>query len=65
MLKNERGFLLIDVITALSLVMIMLLILVCALQIRAQSMQSEENLDIYEIYEAGCLCFVQLWYAHY
>ncbi|NBJ63749.1 hypothetical protein D5266_00890 [bacterium c-19] len=53
MLKNERGFLLIDVITALSLVMIMLLILVCALQIRAQSMQSEENLDIYEIYEAG------------
>lgn len=53
MLKNECGFLLIDVITALSLVMIMLLILVCALQIRAQSMQSEENLDIYEIYEAG------------
>ena len=53
MLKNERGFLLIDVITALSLVMIMLLILVCGLQIRAQSMQSEENLDIYEIYEAG------------
>ena len=53
MLKNERGFLLIDVITALSLVMIMLLILVCALQIRAQSMPSEENLDIYEIYEAG------------
>ncbi len=53
MLKNEHGFLLIDAITALSLVMIMLLMLVCALQVRAQSMQTEEDLDIYEIYEAG------------
>lgn len=43
----------IDAITALFLIMIMLLMITCAFQVRSHSLQTKENLDIYEIYEAG------------
>lgn len=53
MSKNERGFLLIDATAALFLVMIMLMLITCAFHVRARLIQTKENSDIYEIYEAG------------
>lgn len=53
MLKNEQGFIMLDALTALMLMIILLLMLTAALQARSISLKTKENLDIYEIYQAG------------
>lgn len=53
MLKNEQGFMVLDALIALMLIMILLSMLTSALQARNISLKTKENLDIYEIYEAG------------
>ena len=53
MLKNEQGLMMLDALIALMLVMILLLMLTSALKGLHSSLKTKENLDIYEIYEAG------------
>lgn len=53
MLKNEQGFIMLDALTALMLMIILLLMLTAALRARSISLKTKENLDIYEIYQAG------------
>lgn len=53
MSKNEQGFMMLDALIALMLVMILLLMLTSALKGFHSSLKTKENLDIYEIYEAG------------